>query len=1147
MNQIEKKYLGDAANGGVNADDADFLVGVNQLVNGQNIRFGSTDKGQVGNGEYIGGTRLLSVPQPSVSTIIIGSCADEENGLFVKFKYDIYSTDHSIWCYIAELDQEFLVVLAGSIIGGLNFSKHSPIHSAEIIDGRLYWVDSTNNQQRYIDLYRAIKASNPSFVTDKVPYTFPLDFSEITLIKPPPTLSPNIAKSYDGSFSNNFIANQSFQAAFEYIYYSNETSVIGPYSIASRLNQADASDNFIAVTMDSSQYILSTVRMVRLVIRYGNDNIAKVVRTWDKEIAADALAISNHNLLIQQLTYNFYNDISGEAIPKENVLKPYDSVPIYSETLSAARNRIFLGDNTDGYDAPLSTSLSATLIDSAVAGSVTVSVPIRAFRCFIGVPGPSNDYAYGAWFVYLDATTGATPGYYYLNGTAMTLVGGAFWTVQPILAVPPTSTSLAGLTFYGATVADAFAVILASAPPGSVLDQQAVFSSSYTLTVTGLSSFIYSVFKTKSSYRYGIVFYDFAMRKCGVVTNDGCIFEIPGRNYGFTVGITAVRWNLSNANALAEIPEWAYYYSVVRTLNLKTRFFISNFDKTTRYVTKDAAGLNVYTTTSYSTNVTGIGLSTTALVKSGLGYVFNEGDVCVLIDDSSNQYEIPVIGQDGNRIILKAQDVGPLTNKKFIYEIYTPYKTSEQEPYYEIGEIYRVTDPGKSSRVYSCLSDVFRADAFAISRNFDVDTYYGEAMCPNDLFYKRWDNDGGKPNFVTKLGQAQNTNVIRWSNTFIPNTAINGLSTFDALDFETIPQDCGPIQKLILTSKVQGEGTVMLAICTNETNSVYLGETQIYDANGNSPFFASSGKVISSINTLKGSFGTIDPTSVCSFRGNVYWLDRPNAKIVQYSSNGLFPISNYKMSRFWKLFCDLFSSMTPAQIEALGGRPYVFSAIDPYHGELLFSIPKLSNTPPKGYLPDYPSTIYPFDIWDAQGKTMVFDLKTEPNHWCPSYSFNPEYFITLNNKLYSFYNGQTYEHNQTTNYNEFYGVQYEAKIMFLCNQENNRPKVYNAISIESNDGTVIPTLTYFRSESPYVQASDLKDFDYKDKEGNLYATIYRNKLVPSATGMSLDGLLTAEKMRTNVLKTMLVFTVGSEPLELRFVNVYYDISRGHTT
>ena len=69
----EKKYFA-AADGGLNADDAPFAIKVNEVVNMENCRIGTTDAGQTGTVESIGSTILIPNPNlPSGTNIRIGS------------------------------------------------------------------------------------------------------------------------------------------------------------------------------------------------------------------------------------------------------------------------------------------------------------------------------------------------------------------------------------------------------------------------------------------------------------------------------------------------------------------------------------------------------------------------------------------------------------------------------------------------------------------------------------------------------------------------------------------------------------------------------------------------------------------------------------------------------------------------------------------------------------------------------------------------------------------------------------------------------------------------------------------------------------------------------------------------------------------
>jgi hypothetical protein len=232
----------------------------------------------------------------------------------------------------------------------------------------------------------------------------------------------------------------------------------------------------------------------------------------------------------------------------------------------------------------------------------------------------------------------------------------------------------------------------------------------------------------------------------------------------------------------------------------------------------------------------------------------------------------------------------------------------------------------------------------------------------------------------------------------------------------------------------------------------------------------------------------------------------------------------------------------------LGGRPFVFATVDPFHDELLISIPKLSNTPPKGYLPTFDintdaitNTIYPFDILDFQGKTIVYDIKND--RWAGSYSFYTEGFVTMQNQLYSFINGQLFLHNQYENQCNFYGVQYKPKIMFVSNMMPSEPKSYNAMAVEAN---ICPTYVYLYNDYPYQQISDLAPYNFRNLEGVWNATFFRNLIQPTATGNTTTSRLTGERMRNVAMWLLVEFTVsGANPLQLKYIDINFTESLGN--
>lgn len=1172
---LEKKYW----NKLLNADGADFVISEGEYVNAENVRFGSTDfaEGAVGYFESIGSTELIPNDLFPGENICLGSTYDPVGNRILFFNWRFFDEDggNGIYCY--DITNNIIrPVLLATETAALLFNRETCIHSCFVVNGNLYWVENTSNEPLRLQIDAGIKMYDPSYPSEAVPYVAQIAKEVVSWIRRPPGLPPILTKTTQTVpvLDANFIKNVAFFAQYRYVYRTFEESTLSSMSILSNYNREADTYNKAVITIPFAEEISQDVLQVDLVIR-NVDGTATIMKSWNKNNPTDAAEIIAHNSNVTPLTYDFYNDKTGIALNSAYINKPFDSVPIYAETCATAKNRNFLANYVAGYDTPISSSLSAT-----------------------GNSGTPTD----------------------------------------------------------------------------------------------------RLFKSDAAYQLSITFYDNYQRKCGYLAPAGAKVTTPDRIFGtFTPPdyILSIDWLLSNSNAEAEIPDWAYYYSINVTRCLRTRFFLQLRGRTSTYVRKDENGAYVFGNDEYSADMAGCAFDISTLNTFGMGYVYAEGDILKYYRNSDLNFSLSIIGQQGNYVITELQNLGTLNALVgFMFEIYTPYKPLAEEPAYEVTEIFSINSPTNINRQYSTLSGVIDGDVYIMERTdankafyvintvpearnddqdatlgviaagvieadpdfstgnsifsntvgFDVATntdrvifenntlfdmtiyisgnvqlrpdsdriwrmyvvtnlnqqtilvpdtsmtsevirnitfnqtvtltagqrlfilhhqsvansmyfyqlnltiivpsstieYDAEAMSPSDKFYKNWNfPDTGRPNFLDNIGQTVRTGSVAWSNTFIAGTKSNGLSSFDALDTKDLPLECGPCRKLQPTAKIAEQGTVMLAICENETASLYLSEVQLVGASSNA-FVAQSDNVIGTINILKGNFGTVNPESVKEHRGNVFWYDLRNGSYIQYSSNGLFPVSRYLTQKFWRLFSEQYAALSHAEIEAMGSRPFVFTGIDMHNDELLVSVPKVG-APPRGYLPDYPSMIYPFDICDFRAKSLVYRLNVEPNRWQGSYDIAAENYCNGQDELYSWKNGQMYRHN-ADGFGTFYGVNYKSRVMLVANQVPGEPKLYFNTHISAN---MAPTFTYFRSELPYVQASDLADYDYQEKEGLFYSPIYRNKLIPSATGFTTDGLLTAEPVRTDALRALYEWTVSNTPLQLKFISLGYTMSRGH--
>jgi hypothetical protein len=601
--------------------------------------------------------------------------------------------------------------------------------------------------------------------------------------------------------------------------------------------------------------------------------------------------------------------------------------------------------------------------------------------------------------------------------------------------------------------------------------------------------------------------------------------------------VETLDWTLSNANRLNEIPDWAHYYSILRTANLKTRYFIDSYSSTNKYASKNVTtGLYTYSDTWNATTTSAVAVDSTILLQSGLGYNYTEGDICVLVDTNDVRYELPVIGQDGAYILLTSTYiVNSLLNIPFIYEIYTPYIKGENEPFYEVGNIYPITNGGTVNRQYSTLSGSLIGDVFVFQRQFNSTVYYYvEAMSPNDLFYKNWFTDQGFPNFVILLGQNRNEHEIRYSNVFAAGTQSNGLSTFEALNFKTVPLGTGSIQKLQLASKTTEQGVVMLSIGSFQTASCYLGEVQLVGSSSNSSLVQDTA-VIGTINVLKGMFGTTAPETVVEYLGVIFWYDLNNGTIVQYSSNGLFPISSYKQEKLFKNYAKGYLAASEGNLDNINGFHHIPTYVDPYHRELGVTLPGLiyenyaDTLPSYSSVPSYASSIINrFDMSDGLAKTVTFNI--QENKWVSDYQFIAEQYDYFDNRMFGW-----------KTWNTWFGQQYPVRICWVLNKPLSGLKDMAEIVIE---GSQAPNFTVIYTTLPNTQITDLTNSDFTNQEGILYARILRDRLSPNTTGTADQKLNTGDVVLSQIPQIMTEFQSYESIIYVNFVDVGFNLSRG---
>lgn len=924
---------------GINQDDSYPLLDTKEYLHALNMRFATTENGKVGQHSNIEGNVIKNnsgdFSLPAGLNTTIGAFEDTPNRRVFFFNKNSNGS-HGIYCYDADDDTVYIVLLSSQVVGGLNFD--SLIHSVDMFENLLYWTDGVNPQRR-INVEAGIKLNQPSYTTSVAPYvldrsssggtgTTHMARSVINLIRNQPWAPLTATPDADGLYNNNFIRDEAFQFAYRFVYRDKEVSTLSPLSKTVNYQSA----NRIVVRVPYAQKIEQDVIRVELIVKYIAGGSYFVIHTFKA-------GFDEHNAGTTQLTYNFYNDAAFAAVDDASAVKPFDSVPRTSQTLAIAKNRLFLANNKDGYDAPSNTSLSlgssTTTLDTALSGSW-----FRVNFIAIGI----NRVRY---MLFLTNAAGRLNGYYD-PATAVTL------------PLPTTYNATTNeLEFAGSTNSQVQSY-LDPEYPGPVT-VTSIVAMGVTAAITGIVSNGpegLSVFKSSSSYRAGVVFFDESGRNSGVVTNDSVRAVTGDRVYSdaSTTYTSTISWSL--AQNLSEIPSWATHYSVVRTKSLRYASFIQLRTGVggVKYVTKDNSGAYNTPVFPVPANAFGLAIDISQMFKYKMGYSFVPGSqIRLWASTGSTTVTLNIRDTFSNFIVTDFVDLGDTTSLNALYEVIIPFTTSEFDIFYEVGETYQINNPGSNTRSYSVLNGTFRGDVTLKGRSEPAGSYFSEVMSPLDDKWSNWNTDTGRPNIVPVSGEIIKPVSVIWSSQFVQGTELNGLSTFFGFDQKNMPLEMKSIQRAMLTSKVQNEGTVMLLIGEQETAAVYVGEAQIFDNNGNS-FLASTTGVLGNVNILRGSFGTINPESAFEWKGAVVFFDANKGAWVRYDVNGLFAISDYKMFKYFRKIgqdvLKLKSGLTSHDLINGGVSFRILGGADPYHEEFIISSPRMYLNPQNEIISD---------------------------------------------------------------------------------------------------------------------------------------------------------------------------------------------------
>jgi hypothetical protein len=328
----------------------------------------------------------------------------------------------------------------------------------------------------------------------------------------------------------------------------------------------------------------------------------------------------------------------------------------------------------------------------------------------------------------------------------------------------------------------------------------------------------------------------------------------------------------------------------------------------------------------------------------------------------------------------------------------------------------------------------------------------------------------GRPNAVDpNIKRIQRPATICYSNLFVPETFINGLSSTSDNNFESYEIPNGGIYQLESDDQ-QLKMYQQLKIGSIPIEQSITSTTTGFDVIGTSE------KVLSPTARYRtADYGIGNhPESFARYANSEYGIDVKRRTVWRDGQNGLIPISDYFMSIFWGNLCE--------QILASPTKVNIYGTFDVYFGEYIIAVEAFSYTE-NGVLINVPA------------QTLAFNERN--NMWSTFYSYSPENMVSNGVNVITFKEGQLWKHNDNNVYNNFYGVQYTSKLWAYCNIEPSKIKVYEALSLECKDTWDAIVETPVTLENPLGQHTEMIDANYTRKEGFQYTPILKDDFTPN--------------------------------------------------
>jgi len=283
---------------------------------------------------------------------------------------------------------------------------------------------------------------------------------------------------------------------------------------------------------------------------------------------------------------------------------------------------------------------------------------------------------------------------------------------------------------------------------------------------------------------------------------------------------------------------------------------------------------------------------------------------------------------------------------------------------------------------------------------------------------------------------------LTYSDTYEATTQFNALNEFNLAEINYKDMDI----KYGAIAKLHSRDTDLFVFQHDKTHRVLFSKSVLFNSDGTGNLTQSS-NVLGQEVAFTGEYGICNnPESFGTFGNRIYHLDKDRGALMRLSADGYTEVSQNGMR-------DYFRTLT-SQTTYVGGY-------DPYNDEYLINV-----------------------VPDASPLTLAFQ---EQVGFTSFYEFEPERLIGINNRLYSIKDGDIWLHDDNATRKNFYGVQRDASINTVFNDQPQDVKHFRSVNTESSNAWDIPFMqTNFGFTSLTAE-------EFSEEEEEYYAYVRQNE------------------------------------------------------